>query len=98
MQNSSPYLHERLDAYRLAVEFYQYVKAIHTRLPRGVGPIGDLIDRESSEQWRAATSESDEPRPICQAGRQRSSAFSAPSVSGLRLARLLLMLGAEVST
>jgi four helix bundle protein len=48
MQNSSPYLHERLDAYRLAVEFYQYVKAIRARLPRGVGPIGDQISRAAA--------------------------------------------------
>jgi four helix bundle protein len=48
MQNSTPYLHERLDAYRLAVEFYQYVKAIRARLPRGVGPIGDQISRAAA--------------------------------------------------
>jgi len=41
----SPYLHERLDAYRAAVEFYRVVKEIRARLPRGLGPLGDQLSR-----------------------------------------------------
>ena len=48
METTSPYLHERLDAYRFAVEFYRYVKGVRAHLPRGLGPIGDQISRAAA--------------------------------------------------
>ena len=45
MELRSPYLHERLDAYRAAVEFYRIVREIRARLPRGLGPLGDQLSR-----------------------------------------------------
>ena len=41
----SPYLHERLRAYQVALEFYAMVKAIRRDLPRGLGPIADQLTR-----------------------------------------------------
>jgi four helix bundle protein len=45
VEQRSPYLHERLEAYRAAVEFYRVVKTIRARLPRGLGPLGDQLSR-----------------------------------------------------
>ena len=41
----SPYLHERLHAYAVALDFYRVVKAIRRDLPRGLGPIADQLSR-----------------------------------------------------
>ena len=45
VNHRSPYLHERLEAYAAAVEFYRVVKTIRARLPRGLGPLGDQLSR-----------------------------------------------------
>jgi four helix bundle protein len=42
------YLHERLEAYQMAVKFYRNVKVIRSGLPRGLGPIGDQISRAAA--------------------------------------------------
>lgn len=43
--NTSPYMHERLMAYREALEFYRLARSIRVRLPRGMGPLGDQLSR-----------------------------------------------------
>ena len=48
MDSRSPFLHERLDVYRFALNFYQHVKVIRKQLPRGLGPLGDQISRAAS--------------------------------------------------
>ena len=48
MDTREPFIHSRLDAYRFAVEVYRSVKTIRTRLPRGLGPIGDQISRAAA--------------------------------------------------
>lgn len=45
MERKSPYLHERLDAYRAALEAYRAIKSIRAHLPRGLGPLGDQLSR-----------------------------------------------------
>ena len=48
VEAKSLYLHERLEAYQLAVKFYASVKVIRSALPRGLGPIGDQISRAAA--------------------------------------------------
>ena len=45
MEEKSPWMHERLDAYCAAREFYRVVRGIRARLPRGLGPLGDQLSR-----------------------------------------------------
>lgn len=45
--NTSPYMHERLMAYREALEFYKLARVIRAGLPRGMGPLGDQLARAS---------------------------------------------------
>lgn len=45
MEQKSPYLHDRLDAYRAALEAYRAIKNIRAQLPRGLGPLGDQLSR-----------------------------------------------------
>jgi four helix bundle protein len=45
MEGKALFMHERLDAYRFAVQFYREVKAIRGGLPRGLGPLGDQVSR-----------------------------------------------------
>ena len=41
----SPWIHERLLAYRTALEFYRLATTIRRGLPRGLGPLGDQLSR-----------------------------------------------------
>jgi four helix bundle protein len=45
VEQKSPYLHDRLEAYRAAVEFYRVVKVIRGQLPRGMGTLADQLFR-----------------------------------------------------
>jgi four helix bundle protein len=45
VEQKSPYLHDRLDAYRAALEAYRAIKSIRAHLPRGLGPLGDQLSR-----------------------------------------------------
>ena len=45
VEQKSPYLHDRLEAYRASVEFYRVVKAIRGQLPRGMGTLADQLFR-----------------------------------------------------
>ena len=44
----SPWLHERLDAYAAARNFYRLSKAIRDQLPRGLGEVSDQLKRAAS--------------------------------------------------
>jgi four helix bundle protein len=48
VEQKALYLHERLEAYQLAVKFYRTIKVIRSALPRGLGPIGDQISRAAA--------------------------------------------------
>jgi four helix bundle protein len=45
--DSEPLAHERLDAYRVAVEFRELVQVLSGRLPRVKGQLGDQLVRAS---------------------------------------------------
>ena len=44
----SPLLHERLDAYAFARNFYRLARVIREQLPRGLGEVSDQLLRASS--------------------------------------------------
>ena len=45
--NTDSFAHERLDAYRVAVEFLDIAEALSKRLPRTKGQLGDQLARAS---------------------------------------------------
>ena len=45
--NDDVFAHERLDAYRVAVEFCELAEALAKRLPRTKGQLGDQLSRAS---------------------------------------------------
>ena len=42
---NQPFAHERLDAYRVAIEFLELAHTLTTRLPRTKGQLGDQLAR-----------------------------------------------------
>lgn len=48
----SPFLHERLDAYHHALNFYRVARELRKGLPRGLGDLGDELFRAAGSICR----------------------------------------------
>lgn len=52
MNQTSPFLHERLLAYQHSLEFYRTARSIRVQLPRGLGDLADELFRASGSICR----------------------------------------------